>query len=234
LRNSDLFLFQEVVHEETKASIADEVTRSLGYFSEFDSSAPGVCDQGLGLVSRYPISGIEKIPLKSCDLGFRNRQRFAFPATVHTPWVDLGVRNVHLDTRVNAAERPRVTPAISRSTPRMSAGVNLRAMSCEAGLISSLLNPIVFIPCSQRSVQRAARLPPSAGVFSIVMIPRTVLGAGTILTRISVLGAADLTFLILSDAFIHAGFDARNLPRRAYTQWVKNKTRRFSYVLTGS
>ncbi|MGP0073703.1 MAG: hypothetical protein ACLPWF_17445 [Bryobacteraceae bacterium] len=36
--------------------------------------------------------------------------------------------------------------------------------------------------------------------------------------------------LTLSDAFIHAGSDARNTPRRASTQWVKSKTGRFSYV----
>jgi hypothetical protein len=38
--------------------------------------------------------------------------------------------------------------------------------------------------------------------------------------------------LMLFDAFIHAGSDARNAPRRADTQWVKNKTGRFSYVST--
>ncbi len=41
--------------------------------------------------------------------------------------------------------------------------------------------------------------------------------------------------LILSDAFIHGvptqgGSDARNQVRRIYTQWVKSKTSRFSYV----
>ena len=39
--------------------------------------------------------------------------------------------------------------------------------------------------------------------------------------------------LMLSDAFIHEGSDARNAPRRADTQWVKDKTGRFSYVSTG-
>jgi len=38
--------------------------------------------------------------------------------------------------------------------------------------------------------------------------------------------------LMLSDAFIHAGSDARNTRRRVDTQWVKNKTGRFSYVST--
>src|ERR1035437_9611579 len=38
--------------------------------------------------------------------------------------------------------------------------------------------------------------------------------------------------LILSDAFIHAGSDTRNTPRRIYTQWVTNKPGRFSSVST--
>ncbi len=45
---------------------------------------------------------------------------------------------------------------------------------------------------------------------------------------------AGANLLILSDAFIHAGSDARNQARRIYTPWVKNKTGRFSYVSTDS
>lgn len=36
------------------------------------------------------------------------------------------------------------------------------------------------------------------------------------------------------DAFIHAGCDARNTRRRVYTEWVRDKPRRFSSVSTGS
>jgi len=38
--------------------------------------------------------------------------------------------------------------------------------------------------------------------------------------------------LILSDAFIHAGSEARNQARRIHTRGVKSKTGRFSYVST--
>jgi len=41
-------------------------------------------------------------------------------------------------------------------------------------------------------------------------------------------------FLMLSNAFIHAGSDARNTSRRVYTQWVRSKPSRFSSVSTGS
>ena len=53
-----------------------------------------------------------------------------------------------------------------------------------------------------------------------------------LLTRISILNARP-NLLILSDAFINAGSDTRNTPRRVDTQWVKNKIGRFSYVSTG-
>jgi hypothetical protein len=52
-----------------------------------------------------------------------------------------------------------------------------------------------------------------------------------LLTRISILNARP-NLLILSDAFINAGSDTRNTPRRVDTQWVKNKTGRFSSVST--
>jgi endonuclease/exonuclease/phosphatase (EEP) superfamily protein YafD len=127
LHNADLFLFQEVVHTQGRPSVADEAARKLGYFSAFAASAPGIYDQGLSLVSRHPISRVEVKPLKSCDLAFRNRSRFAISAIVHTPWGDLGVWNVHLDTRVNAAERleqlrPVIDDAAQRRGPLLIGG----------------------------------------------------------------------------------------------------------------
>ena len=44
--------------------------------------------------------------------------------------------------------------------------------------------------------------------------------------------SARANLLMLSDAFIDAGSDTRNTPRRVDTQWVKNKTGRFSSVST--
>lgn len=105
LRDADLFLFQEVVHGNTRWSVADEMARSLGYHCSFEPAAPAVHDQGLGVVSRYTISHVRVTPLKPCDLGFRSRRRFALSGKVQTPWGDIRVWNVHLDTRVNAAER---------------------------------------------------------------------------------------------------------------------------------
>ncbi len=76
----------------------------MGYHASF-AAAQGFQDQGLALVSRYPISDVQITPLKTYDLGFRSRSRLAISGTVHTPWGTLRVWDVHLDTRINAEER---------------------------------------------------------------------------------------------------------------------------------
>lgn len=90
--------------EESNSSIAEETARRLGYFAVFEA-APSAYDQGLALVTRYPITDVQIRRLKACDLRFRSRNRFAMRATLQTPWGDLRVWNVHLDTRINAEER---------------------------------------------------------------------------------------------------------------------------------
>lgn len=127
LRDADLFLLQEVTTGDSNASAIEDAARSLGYFTLFQPAAPGVHDQGLALVSRYPIDDIEIKRLKACDLRFRERSRFAVAATVRTPWGGVRVWNAHLDTRINAAERLEqlqpVIDAASRCTgPRLIAG----------------------------------------------------------------------------------------------------------------
>lgn len=42
LRDADLYLFQEVRHEEGKPSVADEVARKLGGLGSFAAGSPGV------------------------------------------------------------------------------------------------------------------------------------------------------------------------------------------------
>jgi endonuclease/exonuclease/phosphatase family metal-dependent hydrolase len=127
LRDTDLFLFQEVLHRSAGLSIAEEAARRLGYSVVFEPASPRIYDQGLALVSRYPIRDPEIKRLKACDLGYRCRSRFAVAATVHTPWADLRVWNAHLDTRINAHERleqlqPVIDDASRHPGPRLIGG----------------------------------------------------------------------------------------------------------------
>lgn len=94
------------------------MARRLGYFEAFAAAASDIHDQGLAVVSRYPICDVQIRRLKTCDLGSRSRTRFALAATVRTPWGDLRLWIVHLDTRINAAERvEQLQPVIEEPEP---------------------------------------------------------------------------------------------------------------------
>jgi len=103
------------------------VARTLGFATAFAPAAAEIYDQGLAIVSRYPIGEVQIKNLKLCDLGFRSRNRFAIAATLRTPWGDLRVWNVHLDTRINPGERldqlqPVIDDAATYSGPRLIGG----------------------------------------------------------------------------------------------------------------
>lgn len=121
LENADLYLFQEVQQVSGRPSVAEEVFQNRGYKTAFRPSA-GFVDQGLAIVSRYPIAEIAVIPLKAYDLRFHSRNRFALAATIKTPWGDLRVWNVHLDTRINADERvAQLQPVLDSAAVREGA-----------------------------------------------------------------------------------------------------------------
>lgn len=127
LRDADVYLLQEVSHREGEPSVAEEAARKLGYSSCFQPASPGVYDQGLAIISRYPISNVEIKRLKVCDLRFRSRNRFAIRAGVQTPWGDVRIWNVHLDTRINQQERldqlqPVIDDAAGHTGPRLIGG----------------------------------------------------------------------------------------------------------------
>jgi endonuclease/exonuclease/phosphatase family metal-dependent hydrolase len=105
LRTADILLMQEVLHKDGQPSVAEQIAKRLGYSSTFSPAAPGVFDQGLAIVSRYPLRNVRIQRLKYCELRFHCRSRFAVSAAVETPWGGVRVWNAHLDTRVNAAER---------------------------------------------------------------------------------------------------------------------------------
>jgi len=84
LRESDLFLFQEVRHEKGKLSVAEAVARTLGFATAFVPAAAEIYDQGLPIVSRYPIGEVQIKTLKLCDLRFRSRNRYRANTSART------------------------------------------------------------------------------------------------------------------------------------------------------
>jgi endonuclease/exonuclease/phosphatase family metal-dependent hydrolase len=127
LMNADVLLLQEVADADGAPSVAEKLAKHLGYFSAFSPEATGVHDRGLALISRYPISGMKVQRLKAFNLRYHSRNRFALSADVQTPSGNIHFWNVHLDTRLNAAERlQQLTPVIEDATnhrgPRLIAG----------------------------------------------------------------------------------------------------------------
>lgn len=127
LHDAHLYLFQEVTNAQGKVSVAEEAAHKLNYHVSFAPAAGDVRDQGLAIVSRYPIVRTRIMPLKPYDLRFHCRSRFALAATVRTPSGDLRAWNVHLDTRINPNERleqlqPVIDAAARCSGPRLIAG----------------------------------------------------------------------------------------------------------------
>jgi len=114
LRPADLLLLQEV-----KDHTAADVAAALG-LQVAEGKAVHSSEQGLAILSRYPLTDVEVLRLPAYDLVFHSRFRFAIGATAMTPAGPLRVFDTHLDTRLNAADRLRqlapVVQAASRAT----------------------------------------------------------------------------------------------------------------------
>jgi endonuclease/exonuclease/phosphatase family metal-dependent hydrolase len=61
--------------------------------------------EGLAVLSRYPIVETRAIPLHHNDLLWKSRRRVALAVTLQIPRGQLRIYNLHLDTRVNLKTR---------------------------------------------------------------------------------------------------------------------------------
>lgn len=116
LIHADVLLLQEVVERKGQPSLAHQLARRLGYSVAYSAEMPGVEDRGLAIISRYPISNTRVRPLPHYDLRFHSRNRFSIGTTVQAPSGAIRVWNVHLDTRLNAAERVAQLSPLLKST----------------------------------------------------------------------------------------------------------------------
>jgi endonuclease/exonuclease/phosphatase family metal-dependent hydrolase len=107
--------------------VAEEAARKLGYRVSFVACDPRIRDQGLAILSPYEIADVQFIKLKTCELHFNCRTRFALSATVQAPFGNVRAWNVHLDTRINPKERieqlqPVIDEAARQPGPRLIGG----------------------------------------------------------------------------------------------------------------
>ncbi len=120
LERSDVMLFQEVVRPgENAPGAVDEAARQLGMQIAF---APGFTlrsgeQEGLAVLSRFPIVETRVIPLHHNGLLWKSRRRIALVVTLQTSAGQLRVYNLHLDTRVNLKARlEQLRPAAEEAT----------------------------------------------------------------------------------------------------------------------
>ena len=104
---ADLLLLQEIEsHPAEGASRAARLAAALGAGHVYAPARPeGDGSHGLAIVSRLPLERVEVMELPAADLGGRSRRRIALAADVTLAGGPLRVINVHLDTRINIADR---------------------------------------------------------------------------------------------------------------------------------
>jgi endonuclease/exonuclease/phosphatase family metal-dependent hydrolase len=128
LRDADVYLFQEVAQPRPDStSVAEELAARLKLHSVYAPAKPGVLDQGLAILSRFPLTERHSRTLKAYNLKFHSRTRLALAVTLQTPDGPVRITNAHLDTRLNAEDRlqqlsPVVEDSVRYSMPRIVGG----------------------------------------------------------------------------------------------------------------
>ncbi len=113
VRDADVLLFQEVAQAPDQRQCAAEfLAAALDRHIVYSPAATGVTDQGLAILSRYPLRDKTVRALPAYDLVVRSRSRIALSVTVDAPSGPVRITNAHLDTRINAGDRVRQLAAV--------------------------------------------------------------------------------------------------------------------------
>lgn len=116
LRRADILLLQEVV-DGPKGHVASDVAKAMGMKYVFEPAfrLNADFDEGLAILSRYPIGapGVTRLPHNS--LHFHTRKRIVLSAMIATPAGPLRVINTHLDNRINAGAKSAQLAGIWRA-----------------------------------------------------------------------------------------------------------------------
>jgi endonuclease/exonuclease/phosphatase family metal-dependent hydrolase len=134
LANADIFILQEVHRVETAAtklspcSPACVLAKQLGYHAIY---APGHMQgdgsDGVAVVSRIPLKSAEVIELPYFNVHYNSGRRVALAVTLEHQGKPLTIYAVHLDNRINVADRakqmlPVLEHANRHDTPVIIAG----------------------------------------------------------------------------------------------------------------
>jgi endonuclease/exonuclease/phosphatase family metal-dependent hydrolase len=127
LRKADILLLQEVV-DSPRFHVAQQAAKALNLRYVFAKAftLEGDADEGLAILSRYPLGSHRVVPLERNALHFKNRIRIALIAEISLPWGRTQVICIHQDNRINQEEKIRqldgVWAAISSSAPAILGG----------------------------------------------------------------------------------------------------------------
>ena len=109
LRGADIVFLQEVVHSGEGPTVLATLVDRLRLHAFFATSSEPRLDgvqEGIAILSRRPVQAPRAFDLHRFGLHFRSRCRLALAATVETGYGwPVRVFGVHLDTRLNPAER---------------------------------------------------------------------------------------------------------------------------------
>ncbi len=108
LSHADVILLQEVeYHLREGQGRADQIAEILGLECVYVPARieGSKATHGLAVLTRFPVLEVEVIQLPFFKLGFRSRRRIALRVVLQTPYGQLQVYNIHLDTTINIKHR---------------------------------------------------------------------------------------------------------------------------------
>jgi endonuclease/exonuclease/phosphatase family metal-dependent hydrolase len=108
LSDADIIFLQEIEHHESETiSRAEKLAHALGlrhsYIPAREIKAKGT--HGLAILSKYDLTKIETLALPMHSFFSRTQQRIAMTAIADIRGTRVTLANIHLDTRLNSAER---------------------------------------------------------------------------------------------------------------------------------
>lgn len=130
LSSADVLLLQEIESypwegSSRTAKLAEALKMNYVYAPARPTQQGGT--HGLAILSRFAVSDVAVLPLKSYDLVYNTRRRIVLAATLNLAGRPLRVYNLHLDTRLNPAQRleqlrPLVEAALAHPVPAVLIG----------------------------------------------------------------------------------------------------------------
>jgi endonuclease/exonuclease/phosphatase family metal-dependent hydrolase len=119
LRAADILLLQEIV-DGPQFHVAAEIAAVLGMHAVFEPAfrLKGQFEEGLAILSRYPLGDKTVTGLPHNSLHFHTRIRIVLAANAETPLGPVRIVNTHLDNRINAAAKRRQLDGVWESADK--------------------------------------------------------------------------------------------------------------------